>query len=97
MKLTQDISRLLFTMIGALGGAALGLYAMFRTFKYYEQWVSAGGPLPVLAAAVFIGGGLAGGGYLLLWLHTKWEKIAPKRRSRGRKKYEPDKDKKRKK
>ncbi len=95
MKLNKDIIRLLLTMLGALTGAALGIFAMLKTFRYYEAWVSSGGPLPVLVAAVFIGGGLVGGGYLVLWLHLKWEKIAPKRAQKGRKKYTPEKKGKR--
>jgi len=83
-------------MIGALAGAGLGIFAMLKTFRYYEDTATVGGALPVVIAALFIGGGLIGGGYLLLWLHMKWEKIAPGRNKGGRKKYEPDKKKKKK-
>ncbi len=85
--MSKDISRLIFTMIGALVGLAVGLYGLLATFKYYDEMISRGGILPVLVVVLFCGGGLVGGGYALLSLHVWRENVAQRKKEASKKKY----------
>ena len=83
----KDISRLTWTMVGALVGGAIGLYGLFATFEYYDEMVSKGGILPLLVVLLFCGGGLLGGGYAMLSLHLWREKVAQRKKDASKKKY----------
>ena len=87
MKISSDVSRLIFTMIGALAGVALGLYGMLATFHYYEDLVSQGGIYPLLVVVLFCGGGLVGGGYLAGNLHVWRENAVQRKKDASKKKY----------
>ena len=74
-------------MVGALSGGALGLYGLLATYRYYEDLGSAGGVGPMIAVAIFCGGGLAGGGYIGLTLHMWWERVARRKEDASKTKY----------
>jgi len=84
--MTKDLMRLLWTMLGALTGAAIGVYAMLYTFRYYDEWVSKGGMLPVVMVALFVGGGLVGGGYAVLAIQIRREKALQRKKDAEKKK-----------
>ncbi len=83
----KDIARLMWTMVGALTGLAIGVYGMFATFRYYDAIVTKGGVLPVVVVVVFCGGGMLGGGYGVLSLYLWREKAARRKRDASKKKY----------
>ncbi len=85
--MSRDVSRLIWTMVGALVGGALGLYGLLATFKYYDEMVSKGGILPLVVVVLFCGGGLIGGGYALLSFHVWREKVAQRKKDASKKKY----------
>ena len=84
--MTNVLMRLLWTMLGALTGAAIGVYAMLYTFRYYDEWVSKGGMLPVVMVALFVGGGLVGGGYAVLAIQIRREKALLRKKDAEKKK-----------
>lgn len=94
-EMTKDLLRLLWTMLGALTGGAIGIYAMLRTFEYYDDLVSQGGMLPVVMVLLFVGGGLLGGGYAVLAILMRREKALQRKKDAEKKKKRYGRKKKR--
>lgn len=86
MKSREEVIRLLWTLAGALVGAAIGFGIMAWLLNAYRF-----SPLAVtLIVITACGGGLAGGGYIALSLISRRQRIA-------RKKYFDEKKKRKKK
>lgn len=90
MNSKQEISRLLWTLGGAIAGVAIGFLLMTRLLDSVPAIGKSGGILPVLVVMLFCGGGLVGGGFVTLTILNRKQKVS-------RKQYFDEKKKKRKK
>jgi len=86
MKSKEEIYRLVWTLIGALTGVAVGFGLMTVIFSRLKD---ASPGIMLICVMVFMGGGLVGGGYLALWVIGRKQKIV-------RKQYFEDKKKRKK-
>jgi len=85
MKSKEELVRLVWTLVGALSGAAAGFGLMTTTLDRLK-------PSPFVSALVVIalcGGGLVGGGYVALLLISR-------RQRKARRKYFDEKKKRKK-
>lgn len=88
MKSKEEIYRLVWTLVGALTGVALGFSLMTIVFSQLLGGNASPGIMLVCVMG-FMGGGLVGGGYLALWLIGRKQKGV-------RKQYFEDKKKRKK-
>lgn len=86
MKSKEEIYRLVWTLVGALTGVAVGFSLMTVVFSRLQN---ASPGVMLLCVMVFCAGGLVGGGYLALWLIGRKQRVV-------RKQYFEDKKKRKK-
>lgn len=78
MSSKEEVSRLLWTLAGALVGVAVGFGLMTMLFAKVPTIAQSPTILPLLVVLLFCGGGLVGGGALTLWLISRRQKVARK-------------------
>ncbi len=71
----KEIIRLVFAMLGALAGLAIGLALMMFMYQQIPALAETYyGAVHLFAILIFCGGGLMGGGYLVLTIQNRIER-----------------------